>query len=130
MLVRWTLVATDVAEGPTVWRELVERTEKWLRQQAAGQPEPCWPLSVEVEIPDRITAASYKEDTLLGDYLRAIRQMQDNPRPSDLSRLSDLASSAPDAQWVADLSDPAVRGQVLQEAAEMGAALLRGEKTA
>ncbi len=38
LLVRWTLVATDVAEGPTVWRELVERTEKWLRKQAAASP--------------------------------------------------------------------------------------------
>jgi hypothetical protein len=128
LLARWTLVATDVAEGPTVWRELSDRTEKWLRKQATSQPDPCWPLSVEVEFPDRITAASYKEDTLLGDYLRAIRHMQDDPRPADLSRVSDLASCPPDTQWVADLSDPAVRAQVLQEAAEMGAALLRGER--
>ena len=82
-----------------------------------------------MEIPERITAASYKEDTLLGDYLRAIRQLQDTPRPADLSAVSALGAGAPEMQWVADLSDPTVRAQVLQEAAEMGAALLRGEKT-
>lgn len=129
LLTRWTLVATDVAEDPAVWRELRERTDKWLRKQAASQSDPCWPLAVDVEIPDRITAASYKEDTLLGDYLRAIRQLQDTPRPADLSAVSALGAGAPEMQWVADLSDPAVRAQVLQEAAEMGAALLRGEKT-
>ena len=84
---------------------------------------------MEVEVPDRITAASYKEDTLLGDYLRAIRQLQDNPRAAGVEPLSDLAAGGPDTPWVADLSDPAVRGPVLQEAAEMGAALLRGEKS-
>lgn len=130
LLARWTLVATDVAEGPTVWRALADQTEKWLRKQAASQADPCWPLAVDVEIPDGITAASYKEDTLLGDYLRAIRRMQDDPQPDDLQRLRELTACVPDMQWVADLSDPVVRGRVLQEAAETGAALLRGEKTA
>jgi len=130
LLTRWTLVATDVAEGPTVWRELAAKTDKWLRKQAASQADPCWPLSVDVETPDRITAACLKEDTLLGDFLRAIRQLDEEPRPGDLSRLGELAAGVPDLQRVADLSDPAVRKQVLQHAAEIGAALLRGEQTA
>ncbi len=129
LLTRWTLVATDVAEGPAVWREWARRTEQWLRTQAAGQADPCWPLSVEVETPDRITAASYKEDTLLGDYLRAIRRLQDDPQPGDLSGVSDLVASTAHLHWLGDLSDGEVRARVLQEAAELGAALLRGEGT-
>jgi hypothetical protein len=133
LLVRWTLVAADVEVVSTSLRELAERGEKWLRKQFAGQPEPCWPVSVGVEVPDRITAASYKEDTLLGDYLRAIRQMQDNPKSPEWDRLGDLAAGdlaacGPDGSWVADLSEPGVRAEVLQEAAELGAALLRGER--
>ncbi len=129
LLVRWTLVAADVEVVSTSLRELAERSEKWLRKQFVGQPEPCWPVSIEVEVPDRITAASYKEDTLLGDYLRAIRQMQDNPKSPEWDRLGDLAERpAAVRRWVADLSDPGVRAEVLQEAAEMGAALLRGER--
>jgi hypothetical protein len=42
--------------------------------------------------------------------------------------LSELAERAASAAWVADLSDPEVRAGVLQEAAEIGAALLRGER--
>jgi DNA repair exonuclease SbcCD nuclease subunit len=128
LLVRWTLVGADVEVVTTSLREFAERADKWLRKQFATQPEPCWPVSIEVEVPDRITAASYKEDTLLGDYLRAIRQMQDNPKSPEWDRLGDLAACQPGAQWVADLSEPGVRAKVLQEAAEMGAALLRGER--
>ncbi|MHB8953359.1 MAG: metallophosphoesterase family protein [Pirellulaceae bacterium] len=128
LLVRWTLVAADVEVMSVTLREFAERAEKWLRKQFSTEPEPCWPVSIGVEVPDRITAASYKEDTLLGDYLRAIRQMQDNPKSPEWDRLADLAACEPGAQWVADLSQPGVRGEVLQEAAEMGAALLRGER--
>ena len=128
LLVRWTLVAADVEVMSTALRELAERSEKWLRKQFVGQPEPCWPVSIEVEVPDRITAASYKEDTLLGDYLRAIRQLQENPKAPEWEHLSELAERAASAAWVADLSDPEVRAGVLQEAAEIGAALLRGER--
>jgi DNA repair exonuclease SbcCD nuclease subunit len=128
LLVRWTLVAADVEALSTALRELAERSEKWLRKQFVGQPEPCWPVSVEVEVPDRITAASYKEDTLLGDYLRAIRQLQENPKAPEWEHLSDLTERTADTAWVADLSDPEIRESVLQEAAEMGAGVLRGER--
>jgi hypothetical protein len=127
LLVRWTLVATDGGEASPGLSELAQRAEKWLRQQSNGQAEPCWPISVDVEWADRLSTASYKEDTLLGDYLRAIRTMQEDPA-AVREVLSQIAGSVPAARWVADLSDADVRREVMQDAAELGAALLRGEK--
>lgn len=127
LLVRWTLVATEGGEGSTGLSDLAERVEKWLRQQSSGQAEPCWPIAVDVEWADRISGASYKEDTLLGDYLRAIRELEEAPA-AVREMLGQLAGVVPAARWVADLSDAEVRREVLQDAAELGAALLRGEK--
>jgi DNA repair exonuclease SbcCD nuclease subunit len=127
LLVRWTLVATDGGDGSSGLRELAQRAEKWLRQQSSAQAEPCWPIAVDVEWADRISASSYKEDTLLGDYLRAIRTLQEDPA-AVREALTASAGTWPAARWVADLSDAEVRRQVMQDVAELGAALLRGEK--
>ena len=81
-----------------------------------------------MEVLSLIKAASFKEDTLLGDYLRAIRQLQENPKAPEWEHLSDLTERTADGSWIADLSDSEIRASVLQEAAEMGAGLLRGER--
>jgi hypothetical protein len=64
----------------------------------------------------------------LGDYLRSVRALQEQPEANAL-RWPDLpASMRGELEWIMDLSDAATHQQVLREAAGLGAALLRGEK--
>ena len=76
----------------------------------------------------QIPPSSYEEDTLLGDYLRSVRRLQDEQQLSVLQPLRVPDELRDDLQWLADLSDATTRTQVLRDATVLGAALLRGEK--
>ena len=127
LLVRWTLVAADATVEAGRLQQTADRAAKWLRKEYGEQADPCWPVSVEVEVPEQISAVSYEEDSLLGDYLRSIRQLREDSVKPVFDSVMGARGTDPAASWVADLSDSATREQVLREAAELGAALLRGE---
>jgi hypothetical protein len=73
----------------------------------------------------------YEHDSLLGDYLRAIRKLQiDETQRIDLTDyLEGRESEEPLAGWP-DLSDPGERRRVLRRAATLGIDLLTGEGAA
>ena len=45
-----------------------------LRQEFGQSQSPVWTLPIEVELPDQLPAAWHEEQTLRGDFLRAVRQ--------------------------------------------------------
>ncbi len=128
LLVRWTLTAADNSVDIGELRTMAGKSINWLKKQFGYKSEPCWPVSVTVDAQDRITAASYEEDTLLGDYLRSVRAMQEDRQLAVLESPCIPDPLPEDLQWLADLSDGPSRSEVLREATGLGSALLRGEK--
>ncbi len=78
LLVRWTLAAADGGVDREALAALGTKASNWLKKQFGYQSEPCWPVSVVVDAGTQIPASAYEEDTLLGDYLRAVRAVQED----------------------------------------------------
>ena len=130
LLVRWTVAGAcswlTGAERAGVAAELLAmlRAEYGLRVPAA------WTIAVAIESPSALRAEWLEEQTLLGDYLRALRALGASdavgldlhPYLSAEQRQGSLAA-------VASLANPHRRSHVLQEATALGAALLRAEET-
>ncbi len=128
ILVRWTLDILGFRNDHQRLREMVQRLASWLRDEFGHRAEPIWTLSVELANRAHDPSEWIHEDTLLGDYLRAI----DSWRESGTLPLDDflvsgrLASEA--VRNSVDLSDAKRRGHVLERAGQLGMALLRGEE--
>ncbi|MFO7905038.1 MAG: DNA repair exonuclease [Pirellulaceae bacterium] len=130
LLVRWTFTAADGSVDPEAMATIANKASKWLKKQYGYHAESCWPVSVDVEVREPIPASAYEEDTLLGDYLRSVRDLQDGHRLATLESPCIPRHLPEDLHWLTDLSDSKARGDVLTEATHLGAALLRGEKPA
>jgi hypothetical protein len=128
LLVRWTLAAADNSVDAAALSTLAAKSLTWLKKQYGYHSEPCWPVSVRTDVQRHISASEYEEDTLLGDYLRAVRAVREEQQVS-IAQSPCVPDQLPgDLQWLADLSDAATCNGVLREATGLGAALLRGEK--
>lgn len=127
LLVSWTVAGS----GPLLARlrreglaaELLES----LRAQYGSGPPAAWSLSLEVESPESLPAEWYEQETICGDFLRAMRRLQMNPgEPLDLEGC--LPAERPN-----ELSDDVLlprgtaRDRALGEAALLGVDLLSGE---
>jgi hypothetical protein len=99
-----------------------------LRGELADQRPGLWSVSLEVEPPATLPAEWYEQDTILGDFLRAIRQYELNAsEPVDLESYMSEAHRAGALGHAATLADSALRRGVLSQAALLGAELLAGD---
>jgi exonuclease SbcD len=107
--------------------EVLERLRK---EYGHGSPS-VWCASLVAEPPETLPPECYEHDSLLGDYLRAIRKLQiDESLPIELTEyLEGREHEEPLAHWP-DLSDPGERRRVLRRAATLGIDLLTGEGAA
>lgn len=128
LFVRWTLTAADGFVDTGSLRGLADRASEWLKKHYGYNAECCWPVSVTVDVHQQIPASAYEEDTLLGDYLRSVREMCDGGHLTVLESPCVPQPFPDELRWLTDLSDATTRDEVLREATTMGAALLRGEK--
>ena len=100
-----------------------------LRSEFGAHRPGLWSWSLEPERPDGIAEAWYAEETIRGEFLRAMRSFSaHDAEPLDLPRyLTDehLAGSLGSAVL---LEDPQLRRAVLAEATVLGADLLSGEE--
>lgn len=128
VLVSWRIEGSGRLVGgrrnPGAIDELLQR----LRDQYGHGARPTWSASLEFASADAPPAHYYEEDTLLGDYLRAIR---DRAHPTgerfDVeSQLPERHAHGPLASLVT-LPDGAERTRVFHEAAVLGVSLLRGD---
>ncbi len=87
-------------------------------------------MSIELEPQNALPASLYEQETILGDFLRALREFESNPQqPLDVeSLLTDEQVAGLFSQAVA-IADPATRKRVLHEAALLGMELLGGDGT-
>ncbi len=103
---------------------------EWLRIEHGLSSPIVWSVSIELEPQNALPASLYEQETILGDFLRALREFESNPQqPLDVeSLLTDEQVAGLFSQAVA-IADPATRKRVLHEAALLGMELLGGDGT-
>jgi DNA repair exonuclease SbcCD nuclease subunit len=99
-----------------------------LRAEFGHGERIVWTLAVEADTPSALSDALYEQDTILGDYLRLIKDFQANPTtPLDLERYIHQRHVAGTLGAAARVTDPYARQLALHAAAELGADLLGGQ---
>lgn len=133
-IVTWTIGGRGRLLGQlrngTVAAELVN----WLRKHY-GQRTPCvWSLSMTAQPDIAVTDDLLKQDTILGEYLRAVDRhiRQDDEADAEVLNLATYLTESQRAaglSQVVALADPFTRDRVLRQAAVLGADLLTGEES-
>lgn len=105
-------------------RELLD----WLRTEFGRAQPAAWTTELTVASSAELPEESYEEDTILGDFLRAVRQHQQDPhRALDLATYLPARGKDRSLAAVFESGEEASRSNLLEEAAALGADLLRGE---
>lgn len=130
LLVSWTVAGC----GPLLGRlrrgrlgaELLDR----LRSEYGFGPPAAWSVSLVAESDDVLPPEWYEQETLRGDFLRAVRHLQMNPsEPLDLECYLSESQTAGPLGAAAAIDSKAIRDQVLRDAAMLGVDLLSGEES-
>ncbi len=128
-LISWTIAG----QGPIVAQlqrgSLAAELLHSLRNDYGYRSPPAWSVSLQTESSETLPPEWYEQETIRGDFLRAVRQLQMNP---DEPLTLDAFVSEPHlagALAAAAMVPGGVAGQrVLREAAALGVRLLSGEE--
>jgi DNA repair exonuclease SbcCD nuclease subunit len=130
VLVSWSVRASGSLvrslRNGNLARELIE----WLRTEFGRAQPAVWATQLRAESTETIPEELYEEDTILGDFLRAVHEHEQTP-----SRPLNLAAFVPDLGKDRSLAsslqsvDSGARRELLAEAALLGMDLLSGEET-
>ena len=76
ILINWFL-ATSGEFNPAIRnREWSAELLEWLRDEFGRSDRGIWSVRLDVEPPDSLPSSWYEEDTILGEYLRAVGRYQ------------------------------------------------------
>jgi len=129
VLVSWRIstsapLAAALRRGGTA-DELIEALR---REFGHGKPA-GWTVSLTLQAPVALPDHLYDEDTILGDFLRAVRDRQeDESQPIDFGGLLSHRQEAGTISTAVQLRDKTQRRAVLQQVAVLGVDLLGGEE--
>lgn len=129
-MISWTVEGTGplvagIRRGP-----LAEELVGMLRREFGFGPPALWSLTLETEADIHVPKTWLEEETIRGDFLRTMRQLQQEASdPPDLTQYLPERYLAGSLSAAAVLSDPQERGRVLAEAAMLGVDLLTAEET-
>jgi len=128
LVVAWE-IETDGSRASQLRRGLDRELIDWLRTEFGRAQPVVWTSEMTVKSTAELPAESYEEDTILGDFLRAVREHQRNERmPLDFAAyLPDRGKNRALAA-VFEAGEDVSRQNLLDEAAALGADLLRGEE--
>jgi DNA repair exonuclease SbcCD nuclease subunit len=130
LMISWTAdgtgpLLTAIRRGP-----LADELLQTLRREFGFGPPALWSLTLETEAGIQVPKTWLEEETIRGDFLKAIRRLQeDGSSTPDLSEYLPERYLAGSLSAAAVLSDPQQRGRVLAEAAMLGVDLLTAEDT-
>lgn len=115
-------LATEIAS--TLQRQFLARRDR--KPLELSTESLVWTVGLMAQPPAYHADAVVDQETLLGDFLRLVRQHQaDDKLPLDLESLLERSpQEAPRSMW--KLSDPATRQEVLRDAAALGVEVLEG----
>ncbi len=130
LLVRWRIsgrgqLADQLQHGP-----LAEELLGWLRREFGYGPPACWSVSLEVQPDQSAIALASEQDTVLGDLLRQLQQLQAHPdRPLELESLVDRRLLPPKLLRLLCTPGRKRRTQLIEEAAQLAVKLFGAEGT-
>ncbi len=129
LLISWTVAGHGSLLGRLRQGALAAELLGWLRNDYGYRSPAAWSVSLEVEISETLPPEWYEQETIRGDFLRAIRQLQMNPdEPLALDAYLAEAQRAGTLAGATAFADHPARDRVLREAAALGADLLSGEE--
>lgn len=139
VLIDWQIVCDGTIFGELRRGKLTADLLATLQREFGNRTPAVWTAAIRPELPTELPTAWQREETLRGDYLRAIggllheTQLSDsNLSPLDLDEILTHAGDGVHLQRFerisASLTDPANRRRVLREAAWLGADLLSAEE--
>jgi hypothetical protein len=103
----------------------------WLRSEFGHRNPTVWTIDVDVEPAGVLPAAWYEQETILGDYLRRLRDsQQDGAMPIRLDGYIDPRFAGGELAGALAGTEGAMRPDVLRRAAELGVDLLGSEAPA
>lgn len=101
---------------------------KQMLNQTLGTGAPCiWTLEIDVPPQGELPAYWYDEDSILGDFLRAVRQFQGEQQPLRLHEFANRKDLDAALHDLLQVSETQQRSDLLREVALLGAELLRGD---
>jgi hypothetical protein len=126
LLVTWQVTG----KGPLLSRlrrgGLRQQFEEKLRAEFGSASPAAWTVAVEADTVADIPAQYYEEDTILGDFLRALQEVSADEAETDRMRaFLDMACHADELPGVATL-DEDEQQRVLRETATLAVDLLHG----
>ncbi|MGO8689804.1 MAG: metallophosphoesterase family protein [Thermoguttaceae bacterium] len=129
LLVSWTVGGSGPLIAQLRRGALAGELLATLRSEHGFSSPAAWSVSMVVEPGAALPPEWYEQETIRGDFLRAIRQFEVNQSaPLELERYLCEAHLAGALASAAALVDPAVRQAVLRDAAWLGVDLLSGEE--
>ena len=109
--------------------KLAAELREWLRSEYGHRSPAAWTVSLEVELSETLPPEWYEQETIRGDFLRAVRQLQMNPdEPLVLDSYLAETHLAGTLGGAVALVGKAARDRALREAATLGVDLLSGEE--
>lgn len=129
MLISWTIAGRGPLLGTLRRGALVTELLERLRGDYGYRSPAAWSVSLDVELSDTLPPEWYEQETIRGDFLRAIRQLQMNQdEPLALEQYMAESHRAGTLATAVSLTGKPSRNGVLREAAALGVDLLSGEE--
>lgn len=126
-LVTWKIVTDGQLTLPLRRGGLADEIVERLRRDFGHAATAAWTVSLTVEPPRKLPRQWYEEDTILGDFVRALKDRQSKRNATvDLSEFLPARHRGGVIEEALKLSDPSAREAVLQGATLLGIDLLRG----
>jgi DNA repair exonuclease SbcCD nuclease subunit len=128
LLVKWSIagsgpILTELRRGK-LRAELLE----WLRIEHGLSSPFVWSVGTEPAPGAALPASLYEQETILGDYVRSLREFELDPtQPLEVESLLAGRPAAESFAHSVAITDAATRKRVLHEAAVLGVDLLSGE---
>lgn len=134
VVVRWTLCGDAWFDNLLMDQGNRDDMLAWLREEFGQGSQPVWSAELEIEPPAKFRDEWVDEDSILGDYLRTVKEFMEEDEGGTRERPLTLDTSAAFRQLPAELaeamtlSEPSSRALVMREAALLGVDLLRGDE--
>ena len=126
LLVDWQVAAEGTVNGKLHCNDWLDEINTWLRTEFGQVGGSLWSMGIQLLTPRSLPEEWYEEDTMLGDYLRSVREyQQDTTGKLDLGQYVEPESTE-DIVLSAVQFDAEQRREMLRESAMMGVRLLSG----
>jgi len=125
-LISWQIDGAAYLGSQARENSVVDQLRNDLRSEFGHRNPPTWTTSIDMDPPAEFPALWYEEDTILGDFLRAVKARQEDKGFLPIEDLLDDDDETAVLSSAVAISDPEVNGRVLREAAALAVEMLGG----